>query len=160
TGGDLPSNVITMDFCGGNFNASGAEHGTAVGEIVFEMAPSAQLYLICIDTELNLGQAESYAKQQGINIIVHSASWFNTSRGDGTGSTSSPNAIVADAKNNGILWVNSAGNRAQQHWAGTFRDDDGNNLHNFNDPGVPSTQFDNGNTIFLSTNQQICVYLR
>ena len=158
--GDLPANLVTKDQCGGFFNAAGGEHGTAVGEIVFEMAPSAQLYLICVDTQVDLGLAKDYAKANGINIIVHSASWFNTSRGDGTGAASSPNATVADAKANGILWVNSAGNRAQQHWSGTFRDDDGNNLHNFNDPGVPANQFDNGNTVFLSTNQLICVYLR
>jgi hypothetical protein len=159
-GGDLPNNLITKDLCQGSFNASGGEHGTAVGEIVYEMAPSAQLYLICVNSDVDLGLAKDYAKAQGINIIVHSASWFNTSRGDGTGSASSPNATVADAKNSGILWVNSAGNRAQQHWSGTFRDDDGNGLHNFNDPGAAPAQLDNGNTVFLSTNQQICVFLR
>ena len=44
-----------------------------------------------------------------------SASWFNTSRGDATGAASSPSGIVADARANGILWVNSIGNRAEQH---------------------------------------------
>lgn len=157
TSGDLPANPITKDQCGGNFNAAGGEHGVAVAEIVYEMAPAAQLYLICVDTQVDLGLAKDYAKQNGINVIVHSASWFNTSRGDGTGSASSPNATVADARNSGILWVNSAGNRAQQHWAGTFSDADGNNLA---DLGVINGQIDNGNTVFLSTGQQICAFLR
>jgi len=152
--GDLPNNLVTVDMCGGLFNASGGEHGTAVAEIVYEMAPGVQLYLICVDTTIQLGQAKDYAKANGIQVIVHSASWFNTSRGDGTGSSaSSPSTTVADARNNGILWVNSAGNRAQQHWSGTFSDTDGNGLHNF-------ASNDNGNTIGLSTGQQICVYLR
>jgi subtilisin family serine protease len=155
--GDLPANLIAKDLCGGAFNVSGGEHGTAVGEVVYEMAPGAQLYLICVDTEVDLGLAKDYAKAQGINVIVHSASWFNTSRGDGTGTPSSPNATVADARNSGILWVNSAGNRAQQHWSGTFRDEDNNGLNNFNNPGETP---DNGNTVFLFVNQQICVYLR
>jgi hypothetical protein len=155
--GDLPGNLITKDQCGGNLNAAGGEHGVAVAEIVYEMAPGAQLYLICVDTDVDLGLAKDYAKANGINVIVHSASWFNTSRGDGSGTTPSPDATVADARNNGILWVNSAGNRGQQHWSGTFSDTDGNGLHNFNPPGEPA---DNGNTVFLSTNQQICVFLR
>ena len=40
-----------------------------------------------------------------------------------------PDAIVADAKANGILWVNAAGNAAQNHWSGNFIDDgDDNNV--------------------------------
>jgi hypothetical protein len=155
--GDLPANVITKDQCGGLFNAAGGEHGVAVAEIVYEMAPSAQLYLICVDTQVDLGLAKDYAKANGVNVIVHSASWFNTSRGDGTGSASSPNATVQDAKNSGIIWVNSAGNRAQQHWSGTFVDADGNGLADF---GLIGGLVDNGNTISLATNQLICVYLR
>jgi subtilisin family serine protease len=151
--GDLPASLTTQDFCGGQFNAAGGEHGTAVAEIVYEMAPSITLYLLCVDTEVNLGQAKDYAKTNGIQIIVMSASWFNTSRGDGTGSASSPNATVADARANGILWVNSAGNRAQQHHSATFSDTDGNQQHNY-------TAGDNGNTIFLSQGQSACVYLR
>src|SRR5207248_6450492 len=47
--GDLPANLIAKDLCGGQFNAAGGEHGVAVVEIVYEMAPAAQLYLICVD---------------------------------------------------------------------------------------------------------------
>src|SRR5262245_6754672 len=36
--GDLPANVVTQDFCGGQFGAD-EDHGTAVAEIVHEMAP-------------------------------------------------------------------------------------------------------------------------
>jgi len=152
--GDLPNNLVPVDMCGGLLNAPGGEHGTAVAEIVYEMAPGVQLYLICVDTSIQLGQAKDYAKANGIQVIAHSASWFNTSRGDGTGSSaSSPSTTVADARNSGILWVNSAGNRAQQHWSGVFSDTDGNGLHNF-------AANDNGNTFRLSVGQQICAYLR
>ncbi len=36
-----------------------------------------------------------------------------TSRGDGSGGAGTPDANVADAQANGILWVNAAGNEAQ-----------------------------------------------
>jgi len=44
--GELPANVVAMDFCGSRFG-SATDHGTAVAEIVHEMAPDAQLYLLC-----------------------------------------------------------------------------------------------------------------
>ena len=151
--GDLPSNVTAVDFCSGQVTTPGGEHGTAVAEIVYEMAPGIQLYLLCVGTEVQLGQAKDYAKANGISIVVMSVSFFNTSRGDGTGSPSSPNMTVADARANGILWVNSAGNRAQQHYSAVFNDSDGGKDHNF-------AGADNGNTIFLPQGFTTCIFLR
>ena len=151
--GDLPVSLTVVDFCGGNVTPVGGEHGTAVAEIVYEMAPAIQLYLLCVNTEVNLGQAKDYAKANGITVIAMSVSWFNTSRGDGTGGPSTPNGIVSDARTNGILWVNSAGNRAQQHYSATFTDTDADDIHNY-------TPADEGNTIFLAAGQPICVFLR
>ena len=119
------------------------------------MAPGAQLYLICIDTEVDLGDAKDYVKANGITIVNHSVGWFNSGRGDGSGGPLTPDGIVADARANGILWVNSAGNSAQEHWSGTFSDTDGDpyEFHNFAGP-------DNGNTIFLATGQETCGFLK
>ena len=60
------------------------------------MAPSAQLFLICVESEVGLANAVGYAKANGITIVNHSVGWFNTSRGDGTGGAGTPDAIVAD----------------------------------------------------------------
>ena len=120
--GDLPASVTTVDYCEGQLDA-GTVHGTAVAEIVHKMAPAAQLYLICIGTDVDLAAAEQYAVDNGIQIVSHSMAWFNSSRGDGSGEPGSPDAVVADAQAHGILWVNAAGNAAQAHWSGTFRDD-------------------------------------
>jgi hypothetical protein len=118
--GDLPPSVTTVDFgCGGV--ATGTEHGTAVAEIVYKMAPGAQLYLICAETNVNLGQAKDYAISEGIAIINFSGGFLNSSRGDGTGGAGSPDAVVADARAQGILWVNSAGNSAQRNVRGCRR---------------------------------------
>src|SRR5262249_4292530 len=141
--GDLPATLTTKDLCGGKLEGPDAEHGTGVAEIVYKMAPAAQLFLICVDTEVDLGLAKDYAKSQGIQVVTHSDSWFNSSRGDGSGGPGTPDAIVADAVASGILWVNSAGNRANQHWSGTFSDTDGDDVHNF-------TPDDEGNTITIS----------
>jgi hypothetical protein len=127
-GTELPASVTAKDFCGGLLAAPpplGEVHGTAVAEIVHEVAPGAQLYLICIDSEVGLASAVAYAKAQGITIVNHSVSWFGTSRGDGTGGPGTPDAIVADARQSGILWANSAGNQARAHWSGGWSDPDG-----------------------------------
>jgi subtilisin family serine protease len=143
--GELPTNVVTADYCEGHFGDA-TEHGTAVAEIVHEMAPDAQLYLVCIGTEIDLARAEAYAKAQGVQIVNHSVGWFNTGRGDGSGPIG---AIVRDARDNGILWVNAAGNEADVHWSGTFSSTDGDSWHNF----APN---DEGNTFVLPTGATIC----
>src|SRR5207249_7467734 len=121
--GDLPATLTTADFgCGGVQTAT--SHGTAVASIVYKMAPGAQLYLICVSTSVNLGQAKDYAIAQGIQIVNHSVGWPASSRGDGSGAAATPEGIVADARAHGILWVNAAGNSAQRHWSGNFVDTD------------------------------------
>ena len=149
--GDLPAPLTTVDECEGEL-ATGTEHGTAVAEIVHKMAPGARLYLICVSTEVDLATAEEYAKANGITIVSHSVSWFNTSRGDGTGEPGTPDAIVADARANGILWVNSAGNSGQGHWSGAFVDNgQGWNLF---------AAGDLGNGFYLPAGASTCVSLK
>ena len=124
--GELPANVSTHDFCRGGFSTV-TEHGTAVAEIVHEMAPEAQLYLMCIDTEVDLAAAVEFAKSQGIQIVNHSMGWYGPSRGDGSGYIGD---LVAGAKASGILWVNSAGNDAETHWSGTYTPN-GDDVHDW-----------------------------
>jgi subtilisin family serine protease len=150
--GDLPESAVKVDFCGpGRFE--GTSHGTAVAEIAAEMAPDAKLFLVCIKDVAGLGLAVGYARAHGIEIISHSASWFNTGRGDGSGGPDTPEGIVAAARSAGILWVNAAGNRAQQHWSGTFVDGDANGWNEFA-PG------DEGNTIAVRSGAVACVALK
>jgi hypothetical protein len=151
--GDLPADLTVVDLCNGQVTSQNDPHGAAVAEIVYEMAPGIQLYLLCYDTDVQYGQAKDYAKANGISLIVSSISWLNTGRGDGSGGPSTINGIVADARANGILWVNSAGNYAQRHYSATFTDPDVDGAHNY-------TPTDEGNTIFLNVNQRSCVFLR
>ena len=118
------------------------------------MAPGAQLYLICMDSEVGLALAEQDAIADGVKVINHSVGWFNTSRGDGTGAPGTPDAIVADARAHGILWVNAAGNHAEDHWSGTFASDpDEPDLNDFA-PGNPD------NTVTIQSGDGACVMLK
>jgi hypothetical protein len=136
--GDLPASLTTKDFCGGDF-ATTDDHGTAVAEIVHEVAPGAQLYLICIDSEVTLAQAEQYAEAEGIRIVNHSIGWFGPFRGDGTGDASTPAGIVARAARAGILWVNSAGNTGRSHVHANYSDTDLDGLSSWT--GFPDDEF-------------------
>jgi hypothetical protein len=153
--GELPAQVVAVDFCSlFEFDGVGADdHGTAVAEIVHDVAPAAKLHLICIDDPTSLGEAKDYVVANDIPIVNHSIGWLNTSRGDGTGAAGSPDAIVADARAQGVLWVNAAGNYGELHWSGTFSDPDDDTYHNF-------TALDEGNDVFLYTDVLACVYLK
>ena len=61
--GDLPASTVAVDFCSGGVDGPIARnHGTAVAEIVAEMAPAARLYLICAQSVAALGRAKDYAR--------------------------------------------------------------------------------------------------
>ncbi|MCW2529298.1 MAG: hypothetical protein JWM76_4158, partial [Pseudonocardiales bacterium] len=107
------------------------DHGTAVAEIVHQMAPDATLLLYCIDDTVGLAQAAVELKAAGAQIVSCSLGFVTDARGDGTGlattSHTSAAVTVAGVRKQGVLWVNSAGNSAADHWSGalTDRNDDG-----------------------------------
>ncbi len=125
--GELPRNIITKDFTGTGLQ-TGRTHGTGVAEIVYDMAPEAQLYLIKIADEVDLENAKDYCIDQEIDIINHSWVWFNTNFTDGTGLICQ---IANDASANGIFWVNAGGNGAHKNYQEFFTDTDGDGWHEF-----------------------------
>ena len=140
--GDIPTTVQQYDITGTGVS-SGISHGTAVTEIVHEVAPDAQLYLIKIADEVDLDKAVTYCLNNGIKIINHSLGWYNTNFYDGTGTIAN---IAKRAIQGGILWVNAAGNEAQNHWEGTFTD---GNSDGWNDQSL---------TFSASAGSQIILY--
>ena len=128
--GEVSASAVRVDRCpGGRWEST--DHGTAVAEVVQEVAPGARLHLICVGTEIELTQALDYVVANGIAIVNHSAVWFASSRGDGEGPPGSPEHTVARARAAGILWVNAAGNASEKHWSGPFTDADADGLHEF-----------------------------
>ncbi|HEY3090396.1 MAG TPA: S8 family serine peptidase [Jatrophihabitantaceae bacterium] len=136
TAGNLPSSQVhyvddpndpnNQNHCG---DENTTDHGTAVAEIVHQMAPDADLYLYCIDSTVGFQQAEQQIQTAGdIKIVNSSLSFPGDSRGDGTGSADSAATTVKSARQAGILWIQSAGNNALDHWSGTLRDADRDRL--------------------------------
>ena len=143
-GSELPASVVVKNFVDGQPDAevdATTPHGTACAEIVHDIAPSAQLYLIKIATDIDLDQAVSYAISQGVDVISTSLTFLNITPGDGTGRF----AAMADrARAAGILWTTAAGNYRETHWSGTSTDGDNDNLHEYA-PGVEVNVFGPGN---------------
>jgi hypothetical protein len=90
------------------------EHGVRMAEIVHDIAPDAHLVLVNYHTQAEFLQAVSWLVANGCPIVSHSNS-FLIPPYDGTGPASQ---AVNGAAAAGVLWVNSAGNFAQRHWAG------------------------------------------
>ena len=163
---ELPNNVIKVDCtvqpCDSNNPSieNTSNHGTAVAEIVYDMAPGATLYLIKVTDGMDLEDAKDFAKDNGIRIINMSLVVPNTNFYDGEcwsfSGFSNPVCTVDDAWANNILWVNAAGNEAQRHYEAVFTDSDRDGWH---DVSATSKKIDlkNGNTI--SAGDTIEVYL-
>ncbi len=129
----------------GDITGGGEKHGTAVAEIVFDIAPEADLYLVNASNEVELESAVQWLIDHHINVI--NASWGYPCGGplDGTGWT---NALVKRAADAGILWVNAAGNFAQRHWSGTFSDTNNNGWHNF-------SPTEDANVVYMASGDEI-----
>ena len=158
---ELPSTVIARCYTAvGVFSSTLADcetdtvHGTAVAEAVVDIAPAVALYIANPISGSDLQAAASWMLSQGVDVINHSVGWTWTGPGDGTSPFSNdPLGAVDIAVAGGTIWVNAAGNDAQQTWRGTFSDSDINGFHNFF--GVDET-----NNITLAAGQTILVQLR
>lgn len=96
------------------------QHGTAVAEIVHQMAPAAQLVLYCVADQVGFQAAEQALQAAGVKIVNSSLGFPGDSRGDGTGAPGSAAQTVETARQHGILWIQSAGNNGEDHWSGTL----------------------------------------
>ncbi len=147
-GTDLPSSVTIQNFrSDGDFAAT--QHGTAVAEIVHDVAPGAQLYLIATDTYVSLGSAVNWAISQDVQVVNHSVGYLGGGTGDGLGPV---NSVVSAATGAGIVWVNAAGNSAAEHWGGTWSDPDLDGFLNFSGS-------DETNDLFLFGGEAVTFYL-
>ncbi len=110
-------------------------HGTQVTEVLFDIAPDATYYITNARSSLgDLRAAVDWMVEEGVDVINLSIGYRWDGPGDGTSPyTDSTLNTVDAAVEGGIIFVNSAGNRADEAWFGAFNDPDGNGWHNFGD---------------------------
>jgi len=118
---EIPSSAIEVNFST-DINMSDSDmHGTACAEIVYDMAPDAQLYLIKIDDVTDLIAVKDYCIAQEIDIISCSLGWDIMNFHDGmaydnwfTYPEDHPVTAVNQADAAGIFCAFAAGNEQQQ----------------------------------------------
>jgi len=117
--GELP------DFERKNFSSEefdrGSNHGTCCAEIIYDLAPEANLYLFKTKGRAQFENAVNYSLEQGIDIISMSYGW-TIPDGDYYRGRDTLSIIVNEAYNAGILFVKSAGNYARGHYRADFSD--------------------------------------
>jgi hypothetical protein len=148
--GDVPAVIVPHDYTGNGAYSGTVLHGTGQVECVYDHAPGATYHIFRIANSTHLGTAIDDAIDAGVDILSATQSWYNEGWNDGSGTA---NAAIDEAGDAGILYFNSAGNRAQTHWQGTFADNDGDDWHGW-DNGV-----DEINNFTAGAGDQIFLYL-
>ncbi len=131
--GELPPSITKY----GTLDTSGSRHGTAVAEIIYDMAPGASLTFATPGSATQMASYIVALAQAGNRVISSSMGYYLDEPGDGTGSVSS--SINTATNTYGALYCQAAGNQAQYHWDGNFYDSDGDGFHEFA-PGVEVNQ--------------------
>ena len=112
-------------------------HGTAVTEVVFDIAPDATYYIAHSSTHQmgNLRSIVDWMVAQGVDVINTSSSYPQFGPDDGAFVLSDATFNSVDiAVAGGIVWVTSAGNAGDRTgiWVGEFSDKDFDGLMEFN----------------------------
>ena len=154
------------------FDGAGAE-GTALLEIVHDLAPGAQLSFANADTDLAFNQAVNSLAAAN-DVVVDDLGFFGMPS-DGTSTISSNTAAALNKDSNPIrAYVTSNGNSADEHYYGAYADSgvDGTtvsgiatpgHLHRFQKSGDTTDVLNLGaqpyNLVALPTNGEIVIFL-
>ncbi|MXW42711.1 MAG: S8 family serine peptidase, partial [Acidimicrobiia bacterium] len=133
--GQPTSDLANCDVAGGD------DHGTLVAETLMDMAPDVDLYISNPSTWADLHSAVVWLHGQGVEVIVYSVSWSWHGAANGTSPYNpSPLNTAKWAADNGIVWVNSAGNSGKHTWLGAFADTDNDGYHEWAGTGATADE--------------------
>ncbi len=122
--GDLPDSVAVLG------NSVGGDEGTAMLEIVHDLAPGAELYFHdCGKTNYEFNSAIDALVEAGCTVVCDDIGWL--------GEPYFEDGIVAShvaevIRDHDILYVSSSGNSAGSHYQGVFFDN-GSGWHDFSE---------------------------
>lgn len=93
-------------------------HGSAVAEIIHDIAPEASLLLVQFSTETEFLAALDVVVAAGVDIVNASIGFDNVWPADGSSVVSA--AVTAMVAEHGVLWVAAAGNEGLRYQRGTL----------------------------------------
>jgi hypothetical protein len=123
----LPARVLTRSFRkDGNLEARDSQHGILCGEVIHAVAPDAELLFANWepDDPAQFLKAVQWARQMGARVISCSVIMPTWSDGEGHGAVHEAlrHVLGPGDRPGDVLCFASAGNTAQRHWSGVFRD--------------------------------------
>jgi hypothetical protein len=126
-GKTIPAQLTVKSFrLDGNLEAKDSQHGILCGEVIHALAPEAELLLANWEPDQpgTFLDAVKWARQQGARIITCSVIMPTWSDGEGSGPVHEQlRRLLGDGTSSAdLLFFASAGNTAQRHWCGPFRD--------------------------------------
>jgi subtilisin family serine protease len=126
-GTSLPAHVTVRSFRkDGNLEAKNSQHGILCGEVLHVLAPEAELLFANWDPDRpdQFLAAARWARAQGARVVSCSLIMPSWSDGEGGGAVNEAlTQIIGPGTTAGdLLCFASAGNTAQRHWSGLFRD--------------------------------------
>ena len=166
-GTELPSTVHHRCYTRiGNFTQDlqdcevDSQHGTAVAEAVFDIAPGAELYIANPESRGDVKDTAEWMISQGVTVVNYSIAWLWDGPGDGTSPFSdSPLRTVDAAVAGDILWVSAAGNAATETWfSRRYADADNNGFIDFG--RTADGRLDNHNPVGLTRGRRFVAQLR
>lgn len=160
--GNLPQNITYEDLGDG-------DEGTAMLEIVHDVAPGAELYFAPADTTATMVSAIEYLTGEGVDVIVDDLTFYISGSAAATEPYFTDGAVAnaaEDAVSEGVTYVTCAGNwqRAfdwyvyggvKSHWQGDFVDG-GGGYQDFD----PTANVDQGNALYVADGHSIYVVLQ
>ncbi|MFT6147190.1 MAG: subtilisin family serine protease, partial [Myxococcota bacterium] len=121
--GEVPDNAVVMR--GNDACLSSSRHGTAVAEIVYEMAPDVTFLLYCAQTDPQFLAAIQQIRQDGVDVVNASVGLPNAWADDG----SSPwTSAIEASMSEGTVWSVAVGNSLNKWWSGVATDADADGL--------------------------------
>jgi subtilisin family serine protease len=122
----LPPRVTARSFRGdGAIEARDSQHGILCGEVLHALAPDAELLFANWEPDRpdQFLRAVRWAREQGARVLSCSVIMPSWSDGEGNGPVHEALArLLGDGSKDDALCFASAGNTAERHWCGEFRD--------------------------------------
>ncbi|MFW6194865.1 MAG: S8 family serine peptidase, partial [Halobacteriota archaeon] len=120
--GELPQNTLLYDRVGIG------DHGSACAEVLYDVAPNVSGFYLAAYNLPDNHDAIDWFKDNEVDVISQSliyVSWNPRYLDSGDGEEFWDDyKIIEYAVDNGITWVNSAGNYRDGHWEGDWHDND------------------------------------
>lgn len=147
--GDLPVAGITMH----PTLLDPGDEGTAMAEIIHDLAPGAQLFAVGPATSAEMVTAIQWLVSQGCHVLVDDLLWAAQPYfEDGSIAVAAKNAVT----NDGRVFVTAAGNDADEHYQGLYAAVAGDTWHDFKSGTGEDATLD----VVVPAGESVVVYLQ